>query len=132
VGWQGTRTATRTREPSGLIVGTDMRGERLELVAPGPLGVRQPAVQAGEGFPAQLSFAAVLDEIEALPLRARAHGGGSVEEPVDTPWNTRDLTTTDPDGNVVVFTAARPPESEDAAFSQQMVRWSTGQGLLKR
>lgn len=95
------------------------------LVRPAP-----GAVTAGTGC--TLSFAAVYDEIEALAVRARAHGGGSVEGPVDTAWNTRDLTTTDPDGNVVVFTAARPPGSEDAAFSQQMRRWSTEQGLPDR
>ncbi len=88
------------------------------------------AVTAGTGC--TLSFAAVYDETETLAARARAHGGGRVDGPVDTSWNTRDLTTTDPDGNVVVFTAARPPGSEDAAFSQQMRRWSAEQGLTDR
>ncbi len=76
-----------------------------------------------------LSFAAVFDEIDAVAERARAHGGGLVEGPVDTLWNTRDLTTKDPDGNVVVLTAARPPELMDAAFSAQMQRWNDEQGL---
>ena len=30
----------------------------------------------------------------------------------------------DPDGNVVIFTAARPPQLADAAFSEQMRQWS--------
>ncbi len=76
-----------------------------------------------------LSFAAVYDEIDALAERARAHSGGQCEGPVDTPWNTRDLTTTDPDGNIVVFTAARPPELTDAAFSDRMREWNDAQGL---
>jgi hypothetical protein len=38
----------------------------------------------------------------------------------------------DPDGNVVVFTAARRPESADAAISAQILRWSTERGLLDR
>jgi uncharacterized glyoxalase superfamily protein PhnB len=76
-----------------------------------------------------LSFAAVYDEIDALAERARAHGGGRVDGPADTPWNTRDLTTQDPDGNTVIFTAARPPRLEDAAFTAQMRQWSTDQGL---
>ena len=90
------------------------------LVRPG----QQPIV-AGAGL--TLSFAAAHDEIDALAARARGHGGGSVEGPEDTPWNTRDLTTVDPDGNVVIFTAARPPGQQDAAFSEQMRRWNAEQ-----
>jgi uncharacterized glyoxalase superfamily protein PhnB len=85
---------------------------------------REP-VTPGNGC--ALSFAAVYGEIDALAERARAHGGGRVEGPADTPWNTRDLITTDPDGNVVIFTAARPPELTDPAFSGQMRQWSSGQ-----
>ncbi len=47
---------------------------------------------------------------------------------MDTPWNTRDLITTDPEGNVVVFTAARPTELSGAAFSDQMTDWNAQQG----
>jgi hypothetical protein len=79
-----------------------------------------------------VNFAAVYGEVGALAERARAHGGGRVEGPADTPWNTRDLTTTDPDGNVVIFTAARPPELTDHAFSGQMRRWSSEQGVTAR
>ncbi|WP_298210869.1 hypothetical protein [Ferrimicrobium sp.] len=68
------------------------------LVRPAP-----SAVTAGTGC--TLSFAAVYDEV-----------------PVDTLWITRDLTTSDPDGNVVVFTAARPPGSQEPAFSKQVER----------
>jgi len=76
-----------------------------------------------------VSFAAVHDEIDTLAERARVHGGGRVEGPADTPWNTRDLTLTDPDGVVVVFTAARPAAATDQRFSEQMRRWSREQGL---
>ena len=76
-----------------------------------------------------LSFAAVYGEIDPLAERARAHGGGRVEGPADTPWNTRDLTATDPDGNIVIFTAARPPGLTDPAFSDRMRRWSSEQGV---
>jgi hypothetical protein len=76
-----------------------------------------------------LSFAAVFDEIDALGARARAHGGGRVEGPADTPWNTRDVTTVDPDGNVVIFTAARPQDRSDPRFSEQMHRWNEEQGI---
>ncbi len=79
------------------------------------------------GTGAALSIAAVHDEIDALADRARRHGGGRVEGVADTPWNTRDLTTVDPDGNVVVFTAARPPHLTDPGFSADMARWSAEQ-----
>jgi uncharacterized glyoxalase superfamily protein PhnB len=84
------------------------------------------AITSGTGC--TLSFAAVYDEIDALAERARRHGAGQVEDPVDTPWNTRDLTTADPDGNVVVLTAARPPELADPAFSEQMKQWNSERG----
>jgi hypothetical protein len=62
----------------------------------------------------------VVGELDALADRARGHGGGQVEGPADTPWNTRDLRTRDPDGNLVVFTAPRPPEDTDPAFSARI------------
>lgn len=86
----------------------------------------EPAVP---GSGCTLSFAAVYDEVEALAERARAHGGGRVDGPADTPWNTRDLTTADPDGNTVIFTAARPPRLADTAFSEQMRQRSRQQSL---
>jgi len=91
--------------------------------------VRPAREPAGPASGCTLSFAAVYDEIDALAERARVHGSGQVNGPADTPWNTRDLTTTDPDGNIVIFTAARPPELADAAFSGQMHQWNNEQGL---
>ena len=85
-------------------------------------------VSAGSGL--ALTFAAVYDEIDALAAQAAAHGAGRVVEgPVDTPWNTREMTTVDPDGNIVVFTAGRPPEQRDHDFSAAMGRWSAEQSL---
>ena len=81
------------------------------------------------GTACSLSFAAVYDELEALAGRARAHGGGQADGPADTPWNTRDLTTTDPGGNRVIFTAARPPGLADAGFSAQLRDLASRQGL---
>lgn len=86
--------------------------------------VRPSAGPVTPGSSIILSFAAVYDELEQLANRARAHGLGTVEGPVDTAWNTRDLTTTDPDGNVIIFTAGRPPEASDAAFSERLGKWS--------
>jgi catechol 2,3-dioxygenase-like lactoylglutathione lyase family enzyme len=87
----------------------------------------QQPIAPGSGL--TLSFAAAHDELDALAARARDHGGGRVDGPEDTPWNTRDLTTVDPDGNVVIFTAPRPPDQQDSAFSEQMRRWNAAQGL---
>ena len=86
---------------------------------PGDRPARGPATP---GSTCQLSFAAVYGELDALAERARAHAAGRVDGPADTPWNTRDLTATDPDGQVVVFTAARPPELADPAFTDRMRR----------
>jgi catechol 2,3-dioxygenase-like lactoylglutathione lyase family enzyme len=77
------------------------------------------AVEAGATM--TVSFAAVYGEMDAIAERALAHGGGQVVGPTDTPWNTRDVTTTDPDGNVVTFTAGRPPELGDPAFSREII-----------
>lgn len=90
--------------------------------------VRPARERVTPGSGCTLSFAAVYDEINMLAERARAHAGGRVDGPADTPWNTRDLTTADPDGNVVIFTAARPPQLADAAFSEQMSQWNTQAG----
>jgi catechol 2,3-dioxygenase-like lactoylglutathione lyase family enzyme len=57
-----------------------------------------------------LSFAAVLPELDELVATARSHGGGEASDPTDTLWNTRDVRTVDPAGNVVIFTAGRPLE----------------------
>ncbi|MGI8711932.1 MAG: hypothetical protein ACR2NR_01865 [Solirubrobacteraceae bacterium] len=84
-------------------------------------------IRAGTGC--SLNFAAVYDELDELAARARVHGAGRVDGPADTPWNTRDLTSVDPDGNVVIFTAARPPDQADAAFNEQMHRWNDEQGI---
>jgi catechol 2,3-dioxygenase-like lactoylglutathione lyase family enzyme len=88
-------------------------------VTPGDRRARGPVTP---GRTCQLSFAAVYGELDALAERARAHAAGRVDGPADTPWNTRDLTATDPDGQVVVFTAARPPELADPAFTDRMRR----------
>ena len=74
----------------------------------------------------QLSFAAEFTELDVLATRARATGA-TVEGPTDTPWNTRDLAIVSPSGLRVVFTARRPAELQDQAFSADMQRWSAEQ-----
>lgn len=89
--------------------------------------VRTSSERITPGNGCRLNFAAVFEELDDLTTRARAHAAGRVEGPVDTAWNTRDLTTTDPDGNVVVFTAARPASQSDPAFNERMHRWNIEQ-----
>ncbi|MGY1701959.1 VOC family protein [Geodermatophilus sp. SYSU D00766] len=58
----------------------------------------------------RVGFAAGEEDLDERAARLRRHAaaaGGSVEGPVDTPWFTRDLVATDPDGYVVVLTAPR-------------------------
>ena len=93
--------------------------------------VRPSSAPVRRGNGCLLSFAAVVGELDELAARARAHGAGRVEGPADTAWNTRDLTTVDPDGNVVVFTAARPADRTDPVFSECMRRWEAEQGAAR-
>jgi catechol 2,3-dioxygenase-like lactoylglutathione lyase family enzyme len=73
------------------------------------------------------SVNAVAEQLDALAERARAHGAGVVEGPLDTPWNTRDVRTTDPDGYTVVFTARRPEGERDEAYSAMIMREARSQ-----
>jgi catechol 2,3-dioxygenase-like lactoylglutathione lyase family enzyme len=78
--------------------------------------------QPPEGGEWTVSVMALAEQLDAIAERARAHGGGTVDGPVDTPWNTRDLRTTDPDGYRVVYTARRPEGQQDERFSAMMRR----------
>jgi hypothetical protein len=49
-------------------------------------------------------------ELDELASRARGEppvGRSSIEGPVDTPWNTRELSVTDPEGYRFIFSARR-------------------------
>jgi uncharacterized glyoxalase superfamily protein PhnB len=75
------------------------------------------------------SIMALAEQLDELAQRARAHGGGSVEGPLDTPWNTTDLRVTDPDGYRLVFTAQRPAGRRDERFGtmiQELAREQLG------
>jgi hypothetical protein len=63
-----------------------------------------------------------VEDLDSVAKRAAAHGGGTVEGPFDTPWNTRDVRATDPDGYTVVYTARRPDDQLDPKFSAMMQR----------
>ncbi|MBS1673182.1 MAG: VOC family protein [Actinobacteria bacterium] len=68
-----------------------------------------PAAAAAEQVPAvSVSFACVLNQVDALVAACRAHGAGAVSEPADTPWGTRDVEVITPEKARIVFTAAKP------------------------
>lgn len=68
----------------------------------------------------RLTVSAHGTDLDALVASARATGGGSVEGPTATPWNTLDVLARDPDGYEVVFTSALPPHLHDPAFAARM------------
>jgi hypothetical protein len=67
-----------------------------------------------------LSLAAEYGALDGLAQRARA-AGAEVEGPVDTPWNTSDVTVVDPVGLRITYTAPRPMERRDAEFHEMML-----------
>lgn len=80
-------------------------------------------VRPGEADPGRgwaVSLAALAEELPALVERARSHGGGEVTGPTDTPWNTRDVNVTDPDGYRLVYTGRRPEGERDEAFGEHI------------
>ena len=87
--------------------------------------VRPGRSQAGTGL--TFSVLAEHGQLDQLAERARRHGGGTVEGPLDTPWNTRDLRTVDPHGFALVFTARRPADQRDERFGGTIERLSREQ-----
>ncbi|HEX5859113.1 MAG TPA: VOC family protein [Microbacterium sp.] len=75
----------------------------------------------------QLSIAATFEELDGLAARARAFGAARVHGPEDTPWNTRDLRLTSPQGLQIALTARRPERLQDPGFTAQMNRWAQEQ-----
>ena len=92
----------------------------LRRPAPGGDG----SMEVGSGI--QLSLAAEYDELDALADAARTHGA-EVTGPVDTAWNTRDVSVLSPQGLRIVYTARRPEPLRDAAFNANMARWNDEQ-----
>jgi catechol 2,3-dioxygenase-like lactoylglutathione lyase family enzyme len=110
--------------PDGAPALVHLRRWRYQdlLVRP---GTPQPSTGA------VVSVSALAEELDGIAERARAHAGrtgaGSVDGPLETPWNTVDLRATDPDGYPLVFTARRPEARRDAAFEQRISDLATGQ-----
>lgn len=68
-----------------------------------------PSASAPEHVPAvSFSFACVLNQIDALVDACRAQDAGTVSDPRDTPWGTRDVEVITPENVRIIFTAAKP------------------------
>jgi catechol 2,3-dioxygenase-like lactoylglutathione lyase family enzyme len=81
---------------------------------------RHPQPAHGAGPHMRLTFSAHGTDLAALAATARAVGGGSIEGPRATSWNTLDLLARDPDGYEVVFTSRLPSDQQDPAFAARM------------
>jgi catechol 2,3-dioxygenase-like lactoylglutathione lyase family enzyme len=103
--------------PGGAALVVHQRRRRYQDILLVP--ARGP-VRAAQGL--GVSLAAEHDQLAALAERARA-AGAEVEGPLDTPWNTADVTVVDPDGLRLTYTAQRPVERRDLGF-EAMVRSS--------
>ncbi len=109
--------------PDGAPALVHLRRWRYQDILVRPGGTGDP----GHGW--ELSVLAEAERLTALAARARAHGAGTVEGPLDTPWNTRDLRVTDPDGYRLVFTARRPEGERDERFGAMIEELARDQGL---
>lgn len=95
-----------TAAPTGAPLLVHLRRRKYQdlLVRPCPPG----APAAGSG--AWSLWLDAGEDVDALAQRAAAvpaTGQVSIEAPVDTPWNTRQLRVTDPDGRVLVLSQPR-------------------------
>lgn len=81
------------------------------LLVPTPSQVSTPPTCA-----MRVNFACVLNQLDSVAAACRDLSQHLVVGPHDTPWNTRDVEVTTPEGACVVFTAAKPldPASPEA------------------
>lgn len=66
------------------------------------------ATVADQPSAVSFSFACVLNQVDSLVESCRVVGSGSVGDPRDTPWNTRDVEVITPEKVRIVLTAAKP------------------------
>jgi uncharacterized glyoxalase superfamily protein PhnB len=91
----------RGPDAGGVPVLVHLRRSKYQdvLVMPSRQAV-QPAMALSVSF-----TVADADALDALAERIRRHAPETLAGPIDTPWNARELTVRDPDGNAFVFTA---------------------------
>ena len=79
------------------------------------------ATAPASGFTLNFSADGEVDELAQRARSVAAVGSSTVDGPVNTPWNTRDLNVTDPAGNRLVFTGRNPnPDPQQAARMKAM------------
>jgi len=74
--------------------------------------------------PSNMTLSFQTDDVDELAAQARARASlepSSIEGPINTPWNTRDLRVTDPAGHRLVFTGRDP--NADPKQVEQMRKW---------
>lgn len=108
----------------------DFLGFGVMFVAPGPDGapvmahvrraryqdvlVTRSLAEPDPGTAVTLTFqAGEAEDVGRIAEQARAADPAAVEGPLDTPWNTRDVVVTDPDGNRFAFTGRGVGRPED-------------------
>lgn len=102
--------------PSGETALMHLRRWRYQDILLAP--AHDPDIPTASGI--RLTFSAHGTDLDALAAQAHATGGGVVEGPFATPWNTRDLVARDPDGYEVALTSWLPPDQRDSEFSSRM------------
>jgi uncharacterized glyoxalase superfamily protein PhnB len=78
--------------------------------------------------PTSMTVSFQTDDVDGLAAQARAAaklGASSMEGPIDTPWNTRDLRVTDPAGHRLVFTGHNA--NADPEQVERMRKWLNSQ-----
>lgn len=107
--------------PGGAPSMVHLRRARYQdlMVVP---AVGSPAPGSAVTVTFQAGEAADIDRMAAV---ARAVDPQAVEGPYDTPWNTRELAVTDPDGNRFAFTGRGTQPTEDFAV---VTRRLSGEG----
>lgn len=105
-------------EVNGIPVLVHLRRARYQdiLIRQGTAGAASDAMT--------VAFAAAdASAVDALQARIQRAGGRVVSPAADTPWNTHDLTVTDPDGNRFTFTArAAQPQAHTFAETMQKAK----------
>ena len=101
--------------PDGEPVLVHLRRFRYQdiLLVPG----RDPEEKASG---VRVSFAAGDEDLDARAAIAANESGGTVEGPVHTPWNTRDLQFQDADDHLVVFTQPVLNADMDSEFARRV------------
>lgn len=126
----GFRVLVELPGPDGHVAVIHLRRFRFQdlLVRPGLSSSGAPTGPVGPA----MTFAAGDEDIDAAATRAAALAtelGGTVSGPTQMPWNTRDVTFTDPDGYRVTLSSYSPmPNSEftPEAMAEVMRRTQSG------